>query len=143
MELSSIYSQILTEHNSHPSNKYHLKDPTAVLQGINPSCGDEIELELKFKDGIIKEAAFTGIGCAISQASADIMIDLILGKTIKEAIVLCETFIGMVQGEVIDEAHREILDEAIAFQDIAHMPARVKCAILAWRTLENALNQQL
>lgn len=141
MGINSIYSDILTEHNLQPSNKYHLKEATTVLQGVNPSCGDEIELELKIEDGVLQEAAFTGIGCAISQASTDIMVDLIIGKTIEEAMMLCETFIGMIKGEITGPEQLKELDEAIAFQDISHMPARVKCAVLAWRTLESALKK--
>jgi nitrogen fixation NifU-like protein len=138
--LESIYTQILTEHNNSNRNKHHIDSPTAVLKGVNPSCGDEIELELREKDGMIEDAAFTGIGCAISQASASIMIDLIKGKTKEEALRLANLFFGMIKNEVKDEAELEDLDEAVALKDISHMPARVKCAVLGWHTLEDAIN---
>ena len=140
MGLENIYTQILTEHNNSNRNKHHIENPTAVLKGVNPSCGDEIELELREKDGVIEDAAFTGVGCAISQASASIMIDLIKGQTQEEALRLANLFFGMIKGEVSDESQLEDLDEAVALKDISHMPARVKCAVLGWHTLENAIN---
>lgn len=142
MGLDSIYTEILTEHNNSNRNKHHIENPTKVLKGVNPSCGDEIELELREKDGLIEDAAFTGIGCAISQASASIMIDLIKGKTDEEALKLANTFFGMIKNEITDESQLEVLDEAIALKDISHMPARVKCAVLGWHTLENAIQDE-
>lgn len=142
MGLDSIYTEILTEHNNSNRNKHHIDNPTKVLKGVNPSCGDEIELELREKDGVIEDAAFTGIGCAISQASASIMIDLIKGKSDEEALKLAKTFFGMIKNEITDESQLEVLDEAIALKDISHMPARVKCAVLGWHTLENAINEE-
>lgn len=139
MGLEQLYTEIISEHNNSNRNKHHIENPTKVLKGVNPSCGDEIELELREKDGIIEDASFTGIGCAISQASTSIMIDLIKGKTTDEAIELAETFFGMIKNEITDEIRLEILDEAIAFRDISHMPARVKCAVLGWHTLQNAI----
>lgn len=139
MELNQIYTQILTEHNNSKRNKHPLENPTVTLKGVNPSCGDEIALQLRVKDGKIEDAAFTGIGCAISQASTSIMIDLIKGKSTAEAMELAETFLGMIKGNVTDEKQLEALDEAIALKDVAHMPARVKCAVLGWHTLENAI----
>ena len=139
MGIEQIYSEILTEHNNSKRNKHHIDNPTTVLKGVNPSCGDEIELELREKDGRIEDAAFTGIGCAISQASTSIMIDLIKGKSTEEALKLADLFFGMIKNEVTDEDQLEPRDEAIALKDISHMPARVKCAVLGWHTLENAV----
>ena len=140
LELNQIYTQILTEHNNSKRNKHHIDNPTVTLKGVNPSCGDEITLELREKDGVIEDAGFTGIGCAVSQASASIMIDLVKGKTTQEALKLAKTFFGMIKNEVTDEKELEALDEAVALRDISHMPARVKCAVLGWHTLENALD---
>jgi nitrogen fixation protein NifU and related proteins len=142
MGLEQIYSQILTEHNNSNRNKHHIENPTTVLKGVNPSCGDEIELELRENGNIIEDAAFTGVGCAISQASASIMIDLVKGKTTDEAIKLAKTFFGMIKNEITDESQLEELDEAIALKDISHMPARVKCAVLGWHTLEDAIEEK-
>ena len=139
MGLEQLYTQILTEHNNSKRNKHHIQNPTSVLKGVNPSCGDEIELELREKDGVIEDAAFTGVGCAISQASASIMIDLVKGKSTKEALRLAHLFFGMIKNEITDESQLDELDEAVALRDISHMPARVKCAVLGWHTLENAI----
>lgn len=137
----NLYNEILTEHNLHPNNKYELEDPTATQHGINASCGDEITLAVALDGDIITEAAFTGSGCAISQASTDIMIDLMLDSTIAEAKELCRIFIGMVQGTITDEGELEKLDEALTFKNISKMPARVKCAVLSWHTMEVLLDK--
>ena len=89
----------------------------------------------------MKDAAFTGIGCAISQASTDIMAELIRGKSVEEARNLAKKFISMIKGEITDEDELEELDEALALKNVAHMPARVKCAVLAWHTLDDALKK--
>ena len=135
---ANVYTAALMEHNAHPDYKYDLEDFTLEHEGINPSCGDEMVLKLRLsEDGeTIEEAAFTGSGCAVSQASADIMADLITGETVEEAKRLGELFIRMIQGEELTDDERDDLDEAYELQSISRMPARVKCAELAWRTLE-------
>ena len=110
-------------------------------RGINPSCGDDITLQLTIKDGVIAEGAYVGDGCAISQASADMMLDLIIGRTPEEALHLADIFLRMIKGKVTDEELEE-LEEAGSLQDISHMPARVKCAVLAWHTLEKILEAE-
>lgn len=141
MGIENVYSEILREHANSNHNKHHLEHPDRTKRGINPSCGDEIELELKIKDGIIEDASFIGSGCAISQASASIMIDLIKGKSLKEADLLSQTFTGMIKNEIKNEKELEILEDAIALKDISHMPARVKCAVLGWHTLSETINK--
>lgn len=137
-ENRSFYNEILTEHNLRPLHKYDICDAAFQHEGINPSCGDDIILKLNIKDGVITDGSFLGDGCAISQASTDIMMDMILGKTVKEARHLSELFLRMIKGETTDEEVEE-LEEAGALQDISHMPARVKCAVLAWHTLDEML----
>ena len=129
------------EHNSHPDYKYEMDSPTCSHEGINPSCGDELTLQLRVESGVIEEASFTGHGCAISQASADIMADLITGETGEEAKRLAELFLAMIRGDKLSEQDMEDLDEAAQLKDISHMPARVKCAELAWRTLDGMLEK--
>lgn len=135
----SFYNEILTDHNLHPMHKHALPDANMQLEGVNPSCGDDIILNLKVEDGKIVDGSFTGDGCAISQASADIMLDLIIGRGVEEAERLKESFLHMIKGEATDE-EMELLEEAGALADISHMPARVKCAVLGWHTLENMLD---
>lgn len=139
--MGNIYSStIFMEHSSHPDFKYEMDDPTHTHEGINPSCGDELTLQLRVEGDRIEEASFTGHGCAISQASADIMADLITGETVEDAKHLAELFMRMIRGEELTEDELDDLDEAAQLQDISHMPARVKCAELAWRTLDGILS---
>lgn len=142
MGIEQIYNEVLTEHTTSNRNKHHIESPTHVCKGVNPSCGDEIELEIREKDGIIEDAAFIGVGCAISQASASIMIDLIKGKPVEESLELAKTFFGMIKHEITDEKELEVLEDAIVLKDIGHMPARVKCAVLSWHTLENIIKKE-
>ncbi len=139
MDLSTIYTQLIMEHNRSAHNRKQLKDPDLSERGHNPSCGDDITLDIKLEDGIIKDASFHGHGCAISQASTSIMIDLIKDKKVKDALNLVEIFIGMIKKEITDEKELEMLEDAVAFQNISNMPARVKCAVLAWHTLKEAI----
>lgn len=135
MPSNTFYNEILTDHNLHPGHKHDLPDANLVLEGVNPSCGDDIWLKLKVEDGRITDGAFVGDGCAISQASADMMLDLIIGKSEEEAMKLAEIFLRMIKGEVTDE-EMDQLEEASVLKDISHMPARVKCAVLGWHTME-------
>ena len=137
---NNFYNEILTEHNVRPEFKYDLPDATIKLEGVNPNCGDDIFLKWKLEDCIIQDASFCGDGCAISQASADIMIGMIVGKTKEEALHLSDLFLKMIKGTATEEEVDE-LEEASALQDISHMPARVKCAVLGWRTLREALEK--
>lgn len=137
--VGNIYTAALMQHNSHPDYKYEMEGCTCSHEGVNPSCGDELTLQLRIEDGVIEEASFVGSGCAVSQASADIMADLITGETVKEAKRLVGLFLGMIKGEALSEEDKEDLDEAAELESISRMPARVKCAELAWRTLEKLL----
>lgn len=123
-------------------NKRKLEHPDKCEMGHNPSCGDEIELEIKMNGDVIEDLAFTGHGCAISQASTSIMIDTLIGKTKKEALEIIDTFIGMIKREIKDDSELEKLEDAIAFKNVSNMPARVKCAVLAWHTIKDLLDKE-
>ena len=138
---NTFYNEILIDHNLHPGHKHDLPDANLVLEGVNPSCGDDIWLKLKVEDGMITDGAFVGDGCAVSQASADMMLDLIIGKSQEEALKLADIFFRMIKGEVSDE-ELDQLEEASILKDVAHMPARVKCAVLGWHTMEEMLNDK-
>ncbi len=140
MDIKSLYREIVNEHNLHPGHKHDLENPSVVLNGVNPSCGDDINLQLLVKNGIIEDASFNGSGCAVSQASADMMCDLVIGRTKEEALRLAEIFMGMIKGTATEE-EKEQLDEAASLEDIAHMPARVKCATLGWRTMKEIIDK--
>ena len=141
-DLENVYNELIMEHSMNSYNKKKLNHADFCEIGHNPNCGDEITLELNVKDGVIENMAFSGHGCAISQASTSIMIDTLKGKTLEEAKEIIKTFIGMIKREIKDEEELEKLEDAIAFQNVSHMPARVKCALLAWHTLEDILNKK-
>lgn len=139
MGLEDLYSQVIKDHNLSHHNKHPLEKYSVTMPGKNSSCGDEIELFLKLEDGLITDASYTGIGCAISQASVSIMIDQVRGKTLQQAKELCGLFLGMIRREPLSEEDKEKLDEAVALMGVSNMPARVKCATMPWHTLEAAI----
>ena len=140
MNLKSLYAEILNEHNLNPVHRGEVENPTITLRGVNPSCGDDIFLQLKVDENdVIVDGSFTGSGCAISQASVDMMLDDIIGKKKDEALGLANLFMGMIKGEVTDDSALEELDEAASLKNISFMPARVKCAVLGWHTMEEML----
>jgi len=140
LDTKELYREILNEHNVNPTHKKKMDAPSFCLEGVNPSCGDQITLELKLdQDGKITDASYTGSGCAISQASVDMMADILIGKTKEEALKLADIFDRMIKGSVTEDELSQ-LDEAAALQDISHMPARVKCAMLGWRTMKEMLS---
>ena len=135
---NSFYREIINDHNLRPAHKHDLPGANLELRGVNPNCGDDITLRLRVENGVIADGAYTGDGCAISQASADMMLDLVIGKSPEEARRLGGVFLRMIRGRVTQDELEE-LEEAAALTDVSHMPARVKCAVLGWRTLENML----
>ena len=139
--LEEVYNDLIMEHSMNSYNKKKLDDADYCELGHNPNCGDEISIELKLDGDVIEDMAFTGHGCAISQASTSIMIDTLRGKTIEQAKEIIETFIEMIKREITDEKELEKLEDAIALRNIANMPARVKCALLAWHTMEDILDK--
>ena len=142
--MDNIYSQALMDHVANPDYNYEMHDATCSHEGINPSCGDDLTLHVRMgDDGTIAEASWTGSGCAISQASADMMSDLMVGKTPEEAREACALFGRMVRGEETDlDVLEGGLDEASCLETISRMPARVKCAELAWHTMDEMLKDQ-
>lgn len=139
MDLNSIYTELIMEHNKSGHNKGHINEPDKIEKGHNPSCGDDITIEMKFDGDIIKDISFNGTGCAISQASTSMMIDLVKGKSKLEAKELIELFIGMIKKDITDEKELERLEDAMVMKNISNMPARVKCAVLAWHTLNQGI----
>jgi nitrogen fixation NifU-like protein len=141
-DLEQAYNELIMEHGMNSYNKKKLDSHDFEELGHNPSCGDEITLELKVKDGIIEDMAFSGHGCAISQASTSIMIDTLKGKSIAEAKEIIDTFIKMIKREIVEgDPKLDKLEDAQAFINISHMPARVKCALLAWHTLDDMIEK--
>ncbi len=140
MSLSEeLYREILLEHFKNPRNKGLLDPADISAHGTNPLCGDEINLTLRVKDGRIVEVGFEGHGCSISQASASIMTEIIKGKTPQEALALVQLFKEFMRGERTLEG--EEYGDLEALQGVRKYPVRIKCALLAWTTLEEGINE--
>ncbi|WP_018467119.1 Fe-S cluster assembly sulfur transfer protein SufU [Calidithermus timidus] len=136
--LEELYKEILLRHYKHPLNFRALEDASVRMPGVNPSCGDSLELYLRLEDGRIAEAAWQGQGCAISMTSASLMSELIKGKTPLEALELTRKFKAM----IVDGAEpAPELGDLKALAGVHKLHARVKCATLAWNTLEEALKE--
>ncbi len=142
MDMKQVYTQIVMEHARHSDHKHPMDDATHSEHGHNPSCGDDITLQVKLDGDTIQAMSFTGEGCAISQASTSLMCEELTGKSVEEAHKAIGVFLGMIKGEETDdEVLEESLGDAVALKDVSHMPQRVKCAVLAWRTLDDLLNE--
>lgn len=142
-DLTDVYNDLIMEHSMNSYNKKKLSCADFCEVGHNPNCGDEIELEIKMNGNVIEDMAFSGHGCAISQSSTSIMIDTLKGKTIEEAKEIIKIFIEMIKRETTNEEDLKKLEDAIAFKNVSNMPARVKCALLAWHTVEDILNKEV
>ncbi|MFB8449962.1 Fe-S cluster assembly sulfur transfer protein SufU [Enterococcus thailandicus] len=138
-KLDNLYRQVILDHSSHPHHRGSLTESTNKIELNNPTCGDVIELQADVKNGVIENIAFDGSGCSISTASASMMTDAVIGKTVAEAQHLTVEFLQLVQGnEVADE---EKLGDAAMLSGVAKFPARIKCATLAWKALSQAVTE--
>jgi nitrogen fixation NifU-like protein len=139
-DLQDLYQSIILDHNRRPKNYGTLEGATAHREGRNPACGDEIVLELKVENDAIADVRFTSAGCAVSRASASIMTQAVKGKTRQEAERLFAQFHGLVTGKLKPTPQEaRALGEMAAFSGVARFPIRVKCASMAWHTLQAAL----
>ncbi|MCF8020169.1 MAG: SUF system NifU family Fe-S cluster assembly protein [Vallitaleaceae bacterium] len=141
MNLSDIYTELIMEHNQSKHNKGKLEDADQSARGHNPNCGDDLTVHIKVEEDRLIDIRYEGFGCAISEASASIMIDLIKGLTLDAARRKILTFMGMIKDEVDETEALEVLEDASILANIKNMPARVKCAVLAWHALEEAMKK--
>lgn len=141
LDLRELYQEVIIDHNRHPRNHRAMTAPTFKAEGFNPLCGDKLTVYLKICDGVIKDISFIGCGCAISQASASLMTEVLQDKTVTEAHALFQRFHHMVTIETAEDTF-ESLDKLTALAGVRAFPARVKCATLAWHTFESALKNQ-
>ena len=137
--LDDLYRELILDHYRSPRNKGNLIAPTCKSEGYNPVCGDEIAVELLLADGVIKDVAFHGRGCSISQASGSMLTEAVIGKPVSEVGHLIELFTKMVTEPEMELP--EELGDLEALQGVAKFPVRVKCATLAWRVLEDGLEE--
>jgi nitrogen fixation protein NifU and related proteins len=138
--LQSLYQQVILEHYRRPRNRGELEDADAEVHMNNPTCGDEIRLQLRVRDGLIDAVRFGGQGCSISQASASMMTQQLQGKSLHEAAAVMARFTEMMHGS--EEAARDkALGDLRALAGVAKFPVRVRCALLAWDALQEAAKQ--
>ncbi|MDX6347833.1 MAG: nitrogen fixation protein NifU [Streptomyces sp.] len=148
MKLDSMYQEVILDHYKHPHGR-GLRDGDAEVHHVNPTCGDEITLRVRLggTDGsLIEDISYEGQGCSISQASASVLNELLVGKEYPEAQKIQETFLELMQskGKVEpDDAMEEVLEDAVAFAGVSKYPARVKCALLSWMAWKDATAQAL
>jgi nitrogen fixation NifU-like protein len=138
--LSELYQELILEHYKRPRNKGELEDADVEMHLMNTSCGDEVRLQLRLANGIIQEARYQGNGCSISQASISMMSGLLRGKTIPEAIELAQRFTDMMHGDPA-AAREKRMGDLRALAGVSQYPVRVKCALLGWDALLQALRK--
>lgn len=144
-DLSDLYQELIIDHNRRPRNRRKLETADRRAEGFNPLCGDKVTIYLAIEDDVVKEAAFEGSGCAISTASASLMTESLKGKTVAEVRALFERFHALLTGERKadgDQRGAPSLGKLAAFSGVARFPARVKCATLAWHTVNAALENR-
>lgn len=143
MELDSLYQQVILDHYKNPSNKSLRAPYTAQVHHVNPSCGDEITLNISVKDGLVADISWDGVGCSISQASTSIMSELVTGKSVADAFRVLEEFTELMQSKGQSKGDEEVLEDAIAFAGVSKFPARIKCALLGWMAFKDAAAQSI
>ncbi|MCM3921268.1 SUF system NifU family Fe-S cluster assembly protein [Frankia sp. AiPs1] len=138
MKLDSMYQEIILDHYRNPLHR-GLRDPfDAEVHHVNPTCGDEVTLRVKVADGVVEDVSYESEGCSISQASASVMSDLVIGKKIDEALELEREFLALMQSRGTAEGNEDVLEDAVAFAGVSKYPARVKCALLSWMAWKDA-----
>ena len=142
-ELDALYQEIILDHYKNPHHK-GLRDPyEAEVHHVNPTCGDEVTLRVHVAEGVVEDVSYDALGCSISQASASVLTDLVIGKPVDEAMEIHEEFLTLMQGKGQVEPDEERLEDGIAFAGVAKFPARVKCALLSWMAWKDATAQAL
>lgn len=139
MSAEAIYTEVILEHNKSKHNRYVLSGATQAERGHNPNCGDDLTLFLELEGDTVKNASYEGNGCAISQASMSIMIDQIKGQPLALVEQQIDAFFRMIRGETLKEQEEDILGDAVLFEHLSKMPARVKCGTLGWHCLKTSL----
>ena len=138
MQLDSLYQEVILDHYKHPLNKGLSESYEAQVHHVNPSCGDEITLNISAKDGKISSITWDGVGCSISQASVSIASDLLVNKTFAEAKSILSEFTELMQSKGTKEGNPDVLEDAVALAGVSQFPARIKCALLGWMAFKDA-----
>ena len=139
MELDALYQEVILDHYKYPQHKGLLSTYDAQVHHVNPSCGDEITLNLALENNSISSISWDGVGCSISQASVSIMSDLVIGKSVDEARVVLDNFVELMQSKGIKTGDPAILEDAVSLAGVSKFPARIKCALLGWMAYKDAV----
>jgi nitrogen fixation NifU-like protein len=141
VELDSLYQQVILDHYKNPQHKKLVNEYSAQVHHVNPSCGDEITLNLKLVGEKVESISWDGVGCSISQASTSIMTELVLGKDIKSAFAILAEFTELMQSKGLKSGDEDLLEDAVALAGVSKFPARIKCALLGWMAFKDAVLQ--
>jgi nitrogen fixation protein NifU and related proteins len=138
MELDNLYQEVILDHYKRPQNKKLSEIYDAQVHHVNPSCGDEIDLNLRIVDGVVKNITWDGVGCSISQASVSILTELLTEKPIATAYEIFDQFVALMQSKGTIAGDESVLEDAIALAGVSKYPARIKCALLGWMAFKDA-----
>jgi nitrogen fixation NifU-like protein len=138
MQLDNLYQEVILDHYKNPQNKKLSTNYDAQVHHVNPSCGDEIDLNITIKDGAVASITWDGVGCSISQASVSILTDLLIGKSINDAYKIYDEFVALMQSKGTITGDEDILEDAMALAGVSKYPARIKCALLGWMAFKDA-----
>jgi nitrogen fixation NifU-like protein len=147
MRLESLYQEVILDHYRHPHHK-GLREPyDTEVHHVNPLCGDEVTLRVTLKDAtgepVVADVSYDALGCSISQASASVMSDLVIGKPVAEAMTISQAFLELMQSKGEGEPDEDVLEDAVAFAGVSKYPARIKCALLGWMAWKDATAQAM
>lgn len=143
MQLDNLYQEVILDHYKNPQNKKLNTSFDAQVHHINPSCGDEITLNVTLDAHVIKNVSWDGVGCSISQASVSILTDLLIGKSLDQAQVIADSFMHLMQSKGTEKGDEAILEDAVALAGVSQYPARIKCALLGWMAFKDASVQAI
>ncbi len=138
MQLDNLYQEVILDHYKNPQNKQLSPNYDAQVHHVNPSCGDEIDLNITLKDGVVAAITWDGVGCSISQASVSILTDLLIGKEIAQAYEIYDEFVALMQSKGTVTGNEDLLEDAVALAGVSKYPARIKCALLGWMAFKDA-----
>ena len=141
MELDSLYQEVILDHYKHPLHKGLSVEKTVQVHHVNPSCGDEIPLNILLVDDLVKDLTWDGVGCSISQASTSIMSDLVVGKSLDQAFLILDSFSELMASKGSITGDEALLEDGVALAGVSKFPARVKCALLGWMAFKDAALQ--
>jgi nitrogen fixation NifU-like protein len=138
MQLDNLYQEVILDHYKNPQNKKLSATYDAQVHHANPSCGDEIDLNVTIKNGEVSAITWDGVGCSISQASVSVLTDLLIGKSISDAYRIFDEFVALMQSKGAVTGDEDLLEDAVAFAGVSKYPARIKCALLGWMAFKDA-----